>query len=126
MNIFKSNAKTNESKLQVKLATLEYMMPRLTGMWTHLERQMCGVGTRGGPGEKQIEIDRRLIRKDIVKLKKDAKDPALENLIKKEGLELSNNFERKSVPKFLVAGREPKGRDLQTFSNMIKEALKNK
>ena len=63
---------------------------------------------------------------DIVKLKKDVKDPALENLIKQEALELSNNFERKSVPKFLVAGKEPKGRDLQTFSNMIKEALKNK
>ena len=60
---------------------------------------------------------------DIVKLKKDAKDPALETLIKKEGLELSNNFERKSVPKFLVAGREPKGRDLQTFSDMVKAKL---
>ena len=63
---------------------------------------------------------------DIVKLKKDVKDPAFETLIKKEGLELSNNFERKSVPKFLVAGKEPKGRDLQTFSDMVKAALKNK
>ena len=45
------------------------MMPRLTGMWTHLERQMGGVGTRGGPGEKQIEIDRRIVRNDIKKLK---------------------------------------------------------
>ena len=63
---------------------------------------------------------------DIVKLKRDVKDPVLETLIKKEALELSNNFERKSVPKFLVAGKEPQGRDLQTFSNMIKEALKNK
>ena len=60
---------------------------------------------------------------DIVKLKQDAKDPALDALIKKENLELSNNFERKSVPKFLVAGREPKGRDLTTFSNMIKAKL---
>ena len=69
LNIFDNNAKTNESKSQVRLATLQYMMPRLTGMWTHLERQMGGIGTRGGPGEKQIEIDRRIIRNDIKKLK---------------------------------------------------------
>ena len=60
---------------------------------------------------------------DMVKLKQDVKDPALDALIKKENLELSNNFERKSVPKFLVAGREPKGRELTTFSNMIKAKL---
>ena len=69
LNIFNNNAKTNESKSQVRLATLQYMIPRLTGMWTHLERQMGGTGTRGGPGEKQIEIDRRIIRNDIKKLK---------------------------------------------------------
>lgn len=69
LNIFSNNAKTNESKSQVRLAYLQYMMPRLTGMWTHLERQMGGIGTRGGPGEKQIEIDRRIVRNDIKKLK---------------------------------------------------------
>ena len=71
LEIFKRNAKTRESKLQVELASLQYMLPRLTGQWTHLERQMGGVGTRGGPGEKQIEIDRRLIGVRISKLKKD-------------------------------------------------------
>ena len=71
LEIFKRNAKTKESKLQVELASLQYMLPRLTGQWTHLERQMGGVGTRGGPGEKQIEIDRRLIGVRISKLKKD-------------------------------------------------------
>ena len=71
LEIFKKNAKTKESKLQVELASLQYMLPRLTGQWTHLERQMGGVGTRGGPGEKQIEIDRRLIGVRITKLKKD-------------------------------------------------------
>jgi len=60
---------------------------------------------------------------DMVKFKQDAKDPAFEALIKKESLELSQNFERKSVPKFLVAGKEPAGRDLQTFSDMIKAEL---
>ena len=53
----------------VELAQLEYILPRLTRQWTHLERQMGGIGTRGGPGETQIEIDRRLIRKQISKLK---------------------------------------------------------
>ena len=71
IDIFNMHAKSNESKKQVELAKLEYMLPRLTRQWTHLERQMGGTGTRGGPGEKQIEIDRRLIRKDIDKLKKD-------------------------------------------------------
>ena len=71
IDIFSIHAKTGEAKSQVSLAKLEYMLPRLTRQWTHLERQMGGTGTRGGPGEKQIEIDRRLIRKDIDKLKKD-------------------------------------------------------
>ena len=73
INIFNIHAKSNESKKQVQLAFLEYMLPRLTRQWTHLERQMGGTGTRGGPGEKQIEIDRRLIRKDIDKLKRELK-----------------------------------------------------
>ena len=73
INIFNIHAKSNESKKQVQLAFLEYVLPRLTHQWTHLERQMGGTGTRGGPGEKQIEIDRRLIRKDIDKLKRELK-----------------------------------------------------
>ena len=60
---------------------------------------------------------------NMVKFKQDAKDPAFESLIKKESLELSQNFERKSVPKFLVAGREPASRDLKTFSDMITAKL---
>ena len=71
IDIFNIHAKSNESKKQVELAKLEYMLPRLTRQWSHLERQMGGTGTRGGPGEKQIEIDRRLIRREIDKLKKD-------------------------------------------------------
>ena len=71
LDIFDSHARTKEAKTQIKLARLEYMLPRLTRQWTHLERQMGGVGTRGGPGETQIEIDRRLIRNQIVRLKSD-------------------------------------------------------
>ncbi len=74
LDIFNNHAKTVEAKKQIELAALEYMMPRLVGQWTHLERQMGGIGGRGGPGEKQIEIDRRLLRKDINKLKKDLKN----------------------------------------------------
>jgi GTP-binding protein HflX len=71
LDIFKKHARTRESKTQVKLAQLEYHLPRLTRQWTHLERQMGGIGTRGGPGETQIEVDRRLIREQIIKLKKE-------------------------------------------------------
>jgi len=73
LDIFDSHARSKEAKTQIKLARLEYMLPRLTRQWTHLERQMGGVGTRGGPGEAQIEIDRRLIRNQITKLKSDLK-----------------------------------------------------
>jgi predicted DsbA family dithiol-disulfide isomerase len=63
---------------------------------------------------------------DINKLKKDAEDPYFEELIKKESLELAQNFERKSVPKFLVAGQEPSGRSLEIWSEIIDAELKNK
>tara|TARA_Y100001970_G_scaffold39742_1_gene48965 strand:- start:906 stop:1322 length:417 start_codon:yes stop_codon:yes gene_type:complete len=63
---------------------------------------------------------------DIAKFKKDAEDPYFEDLIKKESLELAQNFERKSVPKFLVAGKEPSGRSLEVWSQMIDAELKNK
>ena len=69
LDIFTQHARTKESKTQVELAKLEYFLPRLTHQWTHLERQMGGVGTRAGAGETQIEVDRRLIRNRISKLK---------------------------------------------------------
>ena len=71
LEIFKQHAQTKEAKTQVELAQLQYMLPRLTRAWTHLERQMGGIGTRAGAGETQIEVDRRLIRTRISKLKKD-------------------------------------------------------
>jgi len=69
LDIFYHHAKTREAKTQVELARLEYMLPRLSRQWTHLERQMGGIGTRAGAGETQIEVDRRLIRNRIAKLK---------------------------------------------------------
>ena len=71
LDIFKKHAKTREAKTQVELAFCQYLLPRLTRQWTHLERQMGGIGTRAGAGETQIEIDRRLIRNQISKLKRE-------------------------------------------------------
>ncbi len=70
LDIFSRRARTRESRLQVELAQLEYTLPRLTGMWKHLERQAGGIGTRG-PGETQLETDRRLVRERIARLKRD-------------------------------------------------------
>ena len=69
LDIFARRARSRESRLQVELAQLEYMLPRLTGMWKHLERQAGGIGTRG-PGETQLETDRRLVREKIARLKR--------------------------------------------------------
>lgn len=78
LDIFKDHAKTKEAKTQVDLARMEYMLPRLTRKWTHLERQKGGIDMRGGPGETQIEMDRRLIRNQIKKLKSELKKIALQ------------------------------------------------
>ena len=71
LEIFAQRAKTSYAKMQVELARYNYMLPRLAGMWTHLERQRGGRGTRGGMGETQIEVDRRIVKERIVKLKSD-------------------------------------------------------
>ncbi|MCC6372868.1 MAG: GTPase HflX [Bacteroidia bacterium] len=74
LEIFEQRAQTAHAKTQVQLAQLQYMLPRLTGMWTHLERQRGGTGTRGGAGEKEIETDRRIIRDKIALLKERLRD----------------------------------------------------
>lgn len=73
LEIFAQRAKTAYAKTQVELAKYNYMLPRLAGMWTHLERQRGGMGTRGGMGETQIEIDRRIVKERITKLKEQLK-----------------------------------------------------
>ncbi len=69
LRIFAARARTREGKLQVDLAQYEYLLPRLAGQWTHLERQRGGLATRGGPGETQLETDRRIVRERIAELK---------------------------------------------------------
>jgi len=73
LDIFVQRAKTAQARTQVELAMNQYLLPRLTRMWTHLERQRGGTGTRGGAGEKEIETDRRNIRNQISVLKEELK-----------------------------------------------------
>ncbi len=73
LEIFSQRAQTAHAKTQVQLAQYQYLLPRLTGMWTHLERQRGGTGTRGGAGEKEIETDRRITRDKIAQLKEELK-----------------------------------------------------
>ncbi len=70
LNIFNKRAKTTEAKLQVKLASMEYLLPRLRNRWDHFSRIEGGIGIRGGEGEKQIELDKRMIKNEISKIKK--------------------------------------------------------
>ena len=70
LDIFARHARTREGRLQVELAQHQYLLPRLAGQWTHLERLGGGIGTRG-PGESQLETDRRMIRQRIARLQKD-------------------------------------------------------
>ena len=74
IDIFAARAQTAHAKTQVELALYQHILPRLTGMWTHLERQRGGTGTRGGAGEKEIETDRRIVRDKITVLKDKLKE----------------------------------------------------
>ena len=73
LDIFAQRARTREGRLQVELAQYKYLLPRLLGMWTHLERQEGAIGTRG-PGETQLETDRRHIHRKIAKLEDELRD----------------------------------------------------
>jgi GTP-binding protein HflX len=95
LEIFGARAQTKEGTLQVELAALEYQRSRLVRSWTHLERQRGGFGFLGGPGESQIEMDRRLIGDRIIKLKRE-----LEQVRRTRGLHRSA---RKKVPHPVVA-----------------------
>jgi len=83
LDIFATHARTPEAKIQVKLAQLEYLLPRLSGMWRHLERQYGTIGVRG-PGEKQLEMDRRTIRRQISVLRQKLKKVEIERRIQRK------------------------------------------
>ena len=86
LDIFASRARTSESKTQVELAQLQYLLPRLTRQWTHLSKQYGGIGTKG-PGETQIETDRRVIRARITHLGSRLEKIAMERTIRRKGRE---------------------------------------
>ena len=71
LEIFARHARTKDAKIQIEIARLQYLLPRLSGMWGHLGRQKGGIGVRGGEGEQQIELDRRMIRNRIEHYKKE-------------------------------------------------------
>jgi GTP-binding protein HflX len=84
LDIFARRARTREARLQVELAQLEYVLPRLTRMWEHLSRLGGGIGTRG-PGETQLEVDRRRIRERIAKLKRELERVVKERRVQRRG-----------------------------------------
>ena len=96
LDIFLKRAKTSQAKTQVELARFQYLLPRLTRMWTHLERQRGGTNTRGGAGEKEIETDRRIIRDRISLLRK--------QLDKVEKQSLTRRKSRQGVVRITLVG----------------------
>ena len=98
LDIFAARASTREAVLQIELAKTEYMLPRLKRAWTHLSRQQGGVGIRGGEGEKQIEVDERLVRRRISKLKNELAG------VRKRRAEQRKKRQRKPVPNAAIVG----------------------
>lgn len=110
LDIFAKRARTSEGKLQVELAQLIYMMPRLTRLWTHLERQKGGIGLRG-PGEKQLELDKRMIRDRMRRIKMDLKKVQNSRRIQRE------KRQKIPVPQVVLVGYTNSGKS--TLFNMM-------
>ncbi len=111
LDIFAKRARTSTAKTQVELAQLQYMLPRLTRLWTHLERQRGGIGMRG-PGETQIETDRRLIKEKISLLKQQ-----LESIDKQKTLQRKN---RESLVRVALVGYTNVGKS--TLMNLLSKS----
>lgn len=97
LDIFAIHARTREGKIQVELAQLQYMLPRLVHAWTHLSRQWGGIGTRG-PGERQLELDRRRIRTQITRLSRE-----LERVHEHRSIQRKQR-ERRGIPLVSIIG----------------------
>jgi GTP-binding protein HflX len=84
LDIFAQRARSREGRLQIELAQLQYLLPRLTRMWTHLSRQTGGIGTRG-PGETQLEVDRRRVQERIARLERDLEEVRKHRAVQRQG-----------------------------------------
>src|SRR5882724_5475812 len=84
LDIFAQRARTREGRLQIELAQLQYLLPRLTRMWNHLSRQTGGIGTRG-PGETQLEVDRRRVQDRIARLERDLEAVRKQRAVRRQG-----------------------------------------
>ena len=84
LDIFAQRARSREGRLQIELAQLQYLLPRLTRMWTHLSRQTGGIGTRG-PGETQLEVDRRRVQERIARLERELEGVRKVRSVQREG-----------------------------------------
>jgi len=117
LDIFLNRAQTAQAKTQVELARYQYLLPRLTRMWTHLERQRGGTGTRGGAGEKEIETDKRDIRNKITLLKAKLKEIEKQGETQRKG--------RKGIVRVALVGYTNVGKstlmNLMTKSNILAE-----
>jgi GTP-binding protein HflX len=113
LDIFADRAQSHEGKLQVELARLQYMATRLVGRWSHLERQRGGIGTRGGPGEAQIELDRRMIG-DRIKSTKER----LEKVKRQRGTQRKAR-ERRGTFRISLVGYTNAGKST-LFNNLVK------
>ena len=103
LDIFAQRARTKEGRLQIELAQLQYLLPRLTRMWSHLSRQSGGIGTRG-PGETQLEVDRRRVQERIARLERDLKDVRRNRTVQREG-RLRHNWPLASLVGYTNAGK---------------------
>ncbi len=108
LQIFAIRAQSAQAKMQVELAQLEYMLPRLSGQWTHLSKQKGGIGNKG-PGETQIETDRRLVRNRISLLKKKLQEVSLQHDTQTRG--------RQTVPRVSLVGYTNAGKS--TLMNVL-------
>ncbi|ERM83446.1 GTPase HflX [Rhodonellum psychrophilum GCM71 = DSM 17998] len=117
LDIFLNRAQSAQAKTQVELARFQYLLPRLTNMWTHLERQRGGTGTRGGAGEKEIETDKRDIRSKITLLKAKLEEIEKQGATQRKG--------RKGVVRVTLVGYTNVGKstlmNLITKSNILAE-----
>jgi|TARA_B100001245_G_scaffold235157_1_gene222308 GTP-binding protein HflX len=113
LDVFGQHASTHEGKLQVELAQHEYLLPRLAGQWSHLERLGGGIGTRG-PGETQIETDRRLVRNRLKKIKSD-----LDDVSKRRNIHMDRR-KKSSIPMATLVGYTNAGKS--TLFNALSDA----